>query len=316
MTAGNLIAFKSAVPLRRWLYEPGIARKLVLINLLPFAMVIVLTIVLFFTVEVLSGVRAYVAGEGFYSKYQKDAVFYLQRYIEGRDESDYRRYLRDIRVPVGDALARQALEQVPPDRDRAAQYFIQGGNAPDDTPNLISLFLHFRGLPFVARAVQIWAGADILIERLAEVGLSAHARIPAGQMTADEKALTLQRISELNDQLIDLENDFSRTLGEGFAFVSRLLLTAVVAIACIVMALGFLFSRAVGRSIAQEIANLSRSVGRIAAGDFSARTAVNSEDELGQLAQAINAMASNIEHMRHNLDEVRDAALRGVQSKL
>jgi hypothetical protein len=154
MPTGSVIPGTSGVPLRRWLYEPGIARKLVLIDLLPFAMVIILTIVLFFTVKVLSGVRAYVAGEGFYSKYQKDAVFYLQRYIEGRDESDYLRYLRDIRVPVGDALARQALEQAPPDRARAAQYFLQGRNAAEDTPNLISLFLHFRGLPFVARACK------------------------------------------------------------------------------------------------------------------------------------------------------------------
>ena len=315
MPTGSVIDGRTRVPLRRWLYEQGIARKLVLINLLPFAMVIVLTIVLFFTVKVLSGVRAYVAGEGFYSKYQKDAVFYLQRYIQGHDDSDYLRYLRDIRVPVGDALARQALEQVPPDRTRAAQYFVQGGNAPDDTPNLISLFLYFRGFPFVERAVQIWAGADILIERLVETGISAHQRISAGQMSPDEKSLTLQRISELNDQLIELENDFSRTLGDGFAFVSRLLLSTVVAFACLVMGLGFLFSRAVGRSIAHEIASLSQSVGRIAAGDFSARAEVISEDELGQLAQSINAMASNIEHVRHNLEEARDAALQSARTK-
>jgi hypothetical protein len=213
-------------PLRRWLYEPGIARKLVLINLLPFAMVIALTIVLFFTVEMLSGVRAYVAGEGFYSKYQKDAVFYLQRYIEGGEESDYLRYQRDIRVPVGDALARQALEQVPPDRTRAAIYFLQGGNSPDDISSLIRLFLYFRDLPFVARSLQMWSGADILIERLVETGISAHARISAGHMSPEDKALALQRISELNDQLIELENDFLRTLGEGFAFVSKWLLAA------------------------------------------------------------------------------------------
>jgi len=302
-------------PLRRWLYEPGRARKLVLINLLPFATVIVLTIVLFLTIKMLSGVRAYVAGEGLYSKYQKDAVFYLQRYIEGRDESDYRRYLRDIRVPVGDALARQALEQVPPDRARAAKYFLQGGNSPDDIANLSSLFLYFRGLPFVARAVQVWAGADILVERLVETGISAHARISAGQMSPEDKALALQRISELNDQLIELENEFSRSLGEGFVFVSRILLAAVVAIAGIVMIIGFLFSRAVGHSIAGEIANLSHSVGRIAAGDFSARAPVNSEDELGQLAQAINAMASNIEHVRHSLEQARDVALQSARTK-
>jgi signal transduction histidine kinase/CheY-like chemotaxis protein len=88
-----------------------------------------------------------------------------------------------------------------------------------------------------------------------------------------------------------------------------------IAIAGIVMILGFLFSRAVGHSIAEEIGNLSHSVGRIAAGDFSARAPVNSEDELGQLAQAINAMASNIEHVRHNLEQARDVALHSARTK-
>ena len=134
MAVGKAFTDKNALPLHRWLYAPGIARKLVLINLLPFALVVALTVVLVFTVNILSGLRAYVAGEGLYSKYQKDAVFYLQRYIETGDESHYLRYFRDIGVPLGDGMARQELEKTSPDRDKATAYFLQGQNAAPDVP--------------------------------------------------------------------------------------------------------------------------------------------------------------------------------------
>src|SRR5260370_40498261 len=56
--------------------------------------------------QILSGVRAYVSGEGLYSKGQKDAVYYLIKYMHSEAESDYRKYLSAIAVPLGDRQAR------------------------------------------------------------------------------------------------------------------------------------------------------------------------------------------------------------------
>ena len=59
--------------------------------------------------EVLSGVRAYVGGEGLWSKSQKQALYYLTKYARSRDEADYLSYLRAISVPLGDKKARLEL---------------------------------------------------------------------------------------------------------------------------------------------------------------------------------------------------------------
>jgi len=59
---------------------------------------------------VLSALRAYVAGESLYSKGQKDALLYLHEYVESHVEDDYRNFRRALTVPLGDRIAREALQ--------------------------------------------------------------------------------------------------------------------------------------------------------------------------------------------------------------
>ena len=125
----------------------------------------------------------------------------------------------------------------------------------------------------------------------------------------------LQRIGALNDQLIGLENDFSRTLGEGFDLTSNFLFYAMIAIDVLIVVIGFLLSRTVGRSIAGDIGELSKSVAKIEAGDFSTRSSIDSADELGDLARALNSMAWNIGRARRELERARDAAMQTSLSK-
>ena len=57
---------------------------------------------------ILSGVRAYVGGESLWSKGQKDAIHYLQRYGQTRDPEDYRRYQAQAQLVAQTAKARGA----------------------------------------------------------------------------------------------------------------------------------------------------------------------------------------------------------------
>ena len=52
------------------------------------------------------GVRAYVGGEGLWSKAQKDAILHLARYMETGSEANWDGYLREIDVILGDSRAR------------------------------------------------------------------------------------------------------------------------------------------------------------------------------------------------------------------
>ena len=62
-----------------------------------------------FRADVLTGVRAYVAGEGLWSTAEKEAVRNLLKYAQSHSESDYRDYLAEIAVPLGDRQARLEL---------------------------------------------------------------------------------------------------------------------------------------------------------------------------------------------------------------
>src|ERR1700741_5090712 len=68
-----------------------------------------------FGMETLSEVRAYVGGEGLWSRAQKNAAYELARYAGSHDEAQYRAFLASLAVPLGDRRAREELDRPAPD---------------------------------------------------------------------------------------------------------------------------------------------------------------------------------------------------------
>src|SRR5947209_14079954 len=93
--------------------------------------------------KILSSVRAYVAGEAIWSRSQKDAIYFLTLYLHSGQQELFTQYRTSLAVPLGDQFARVALERSVPDVDIAREGFLQGGNHPDDVPDMIWLFRHF-----------------------------------------------------------------------------------------------------------------------------------------------------------------------------
>ncbi|HEY9023821.1 MAG TPA: hypothetical protein VIP05_05945, partial [Burkholderiaceae bacterium] len=52
------------------------------------------------SIQLLSTVRAYVAGESLYSKAQKDAQIYLLDYADRHQEIDYVRFMAALQIPL------------------------------------------------------------------------------------------------------------------------------------------------------------------------------------------------------------------------
>ena len=259
--------------------------------------------------------RAYVAGEGLYAKYQKDSVFYLRRYVQTGNDPDYRRFSDAILVPLGDGEARRALDRPAPDRDDAARSFQAGHNSPDDVPGMVRLFLRFRHFGFVQTAIAIWTEADGLTEQLSEVGRKAHDGISSGRISPREREDLIGRIDDLNERLIVLENNFSQTLGQGSRWISGVVFKALLLADLVLLVVGFVASTMLGRSVVNEIGEISSAVGRIAQGDLSTRCTVEGSDEFVQLAEGVNQMASSIESAQRELKLARDNALQASRVK-
>lgn len=279
---------------RRFLAKQPIRRKLAVA---AFAFVATITIsmtISYFALNVVSTVRAYVTGEGLWSKAQKDATHALTRYTYTHDEGDYQQYLTFLQVPLSDRRARLELEKATSDLDVADQAFIAARNHPDDVRGMSHLFRRFRHVSYIDRAIGYWAEADSLIEELQTTAEELHRSIVEGHSSEADRQEILGRLRVITTKLALAEDGFSFTLGEAGRALRSILVALMLlgTIACLLSA-GFL-AYTVVNGILSDVANLRDGTERVGAGNFSARIPVNSEDELGRLAAAFNEMTDKL----------------------
>jgi hypothetical protein len=74
----------------RWFKDVSITKKLYFTVGIMALLICVELFALYFSLNTLSSVRAYVGGEGLWSKAQKDAMFHLYKYGMSRNNEDYR----------------------------------------------------------------------------------------------------------------------------------------------------------------------------------------------------------------------------------
>jgi PAS domain S-box-containing protein len=198
--------------------------------------------IIYFSLQIETGMRAFVGGEGLYSKGQKDAVFHLIRYARTHDEAERQAYLEAIAIPLGDAVARIELEKPNPDLDVAYAGFAQGRNHPADIPTLMTTFRVFRQVSYIDQAIAIWTEGDGLIDQLVADGDRLRELITAGDPDPAEVETIVADIGALNDRLTVLEDRFSAVLGEGARWVRDLLfIVASVATALLLAVAGIVF---------------------------------------------------------------------------
>jgi diguanylate cyclase (GGDEF)-like protein/PAS domain S-box-containing protein len=219
----------------------SIPRLLTLIG--PFIAIVCFQAVLaFVSLEVLSSVRAYIAGEGLWTKGQKDAIYFLNLYAETGEPQFYDRYKVAVAVPLADRHARHALELSPPDVDAARGGFIGGGNHVDDVDGLIWLFRNFRNISYFDRSVSQWIASDPILDELVTLGDNVHADVATSPTTRDRTAAKAE-IAEINRRLTLLATAFSESLGEASRWIKLILVIANFLAAMLLIALTIWWSR-------------------------------------------------------------------------
>lgn len=211
--------------------------KDILLVLAVFVAVMALHLYISFTgFEILSWARAYVAGEGVWSRGQKDAVIALHRYALTGDETDFLAYHSAIAIPKANRRGREELERPDPDMDAVYRAFVDGGNHPEDVAGFTAAIRGFRRIEHINRALDIWAHADHLIDRLDALAERLHRQMRSTPRDPVLVQATLNEIESLNLKLTRLENLYASTLGEGARWLKRIvmsftLLTTVLLVA-------------------------------------------------------------------------------------
>ncbi len=188
------------------------------------------------SVKVMSGIRAYVGGEGLWSKGQKEALNSLVSYAFSLDEADYQKYQQFMQVPLGDHQARLEMNKKNPDYARVTEGFVQGGNNPGDVGDLFFLYRNFRNNRLMKPAIDAWVQGDEQIQNLITTGNQIHELIAEGMPAAPAarnvwmaKRVELVASARVTDaRLTVLEDRFSASLGEGSRRIERFLFQVTI----------------------------------------------------------------------------------------
>ncbi|RAU21665.1 hypothetical protein CU669_11845 [Paramagnetospirillum kuznetsovii] len=193
----------------------------------------------------LTAIRVYIMAEGLWAKAQKDAMHSLERYAKFHNEDDYNTYQRLIRIPLGDLEARVELQKSDPDLSIAREWFIKGGNDPDDIEYMIDIFRNFQNISFMTNAIKYWTEADQLINEFNDEAIELHNLISYWKINDDIITEKLTQLDIINNKLTEKEVLFSKTLAITARFLDRISLYASYVISTILIISGIVASRLV-----------------------------------------------------------------------
>jgi len=266
---------------------------------------------LFFTINTLSSTRAYVGGEGLYSKAQKDAAYNLRKYGVTRNEEDYQMFLKFIQIPIGDRRARLELEKENPDYKIIYEGFLEARNNYEDIDGMIKLFKRFRRIYYIDHAIIQWEKGDSLINELKKTGMYLHKQIYKDSIVSREVLdITLSKIDILNEELTVVEDEFSFVLGEGSRWLEGLIMQILFVIAITVEFTGLFLTVSVSFAISKGIDEISRVAAKVAKADFTDRAKVFSKDEIGRLAVSFNKMTDDLEQIINERNKAEESLRR------
>lgn len=260
---------------------------------------------LIFSINTLSSVRAYVGGEGLWSKAQKDAIYQLLKYGRSHDEADYKKFEEFMKVPQGDHEALVELGKPAPDMAIAKLGFVAGRNHPDDVEGMISLFTRFSKNQYINKAITIWSEADRSVAEFMPIAKELRKEISSPAPSLQHINFILLKIDPLNKKITVLEDDFSYTLGEGSRWLEHLILKLLFAIALTVELTGLLIAIVISKNIQKGLNEILLSARAVAGGDFSRKAKAFSKDEIGILAENFNAMSAELERSIQQIDHAQ-----------
>lgn len=303
------------ISITRWFRDVSIAKKLYFTVGIMALLIAIELGALVFSINTLSSVRAYVNGEGLWSKAQKDAMYQLLKYGRSRNEADYQQFKEFMKVPMGDHIALVELSKENPDLEITRKALIEGRNHEDDVDGMIKLFRRFANNHYISRAIIAWSNADKLVPGFYTIGEKLHAEINSPNPSAERINALLEEIDPLNKQLTPFEDEFSYTMGEGSRWLENLVLRILFIIALTVELTGLALAIIVSRSIQKGLEEILHSAQAVAQGDLSSRARAFSKDEIGTLANDFNKMTAELERMTEVIQETNVNLERKVQQR-
>ena len=239
----------------------------------------------------LSAFRSFTNSNTLWVKAQTDAVYNLSRYALEKKETDYRDFLQNMQVPIGDRIGRLELEKTNPDYNIARRGFKAGLNHPDDIPGMIQLFRRYRQMASIKKAIAIRENQDYEIIKLMLLGKTLHREITSTFPSQEKIFFILSQIYAVNKNLSVIENDFSKTLTGGGRWMENLILKILLFILFIIVGTAALFIFKLNRNSIKEIKPVAK---KVATENIGSRALISSKDESDVMNLPINGMITSL----------------------
>lgn len=261
---------------------------------------------LWFAVGTLSSVRAFVNGEGLWSKAQKDAVSSLFIYSHSHNDKDFQTFRKYLNVPLGDNKTRLELKKARPDLKIARSGFIEGRNNPEDVDGMISLIIRFHNISYIKEAIGAWGDAQQKMEQLIVLGDKLHSIIRFKAASPQEIDKLKTELNELNKKVTLSEDKFSFTLSEGARWLENIVLRVLLTLSLTIGTTSILIAISVSRGIEKGVNAIINGAALISQGFLNTRVKVYSGDEIGMLATSFNHMGDSLEHSLRDISDLKD----------
>lgn len=213
-------------------------RKVIVLITFSSICAILLAVLVNLSVDINSGVRAYVNGVGLWSQAENEANIHLSNYILTQDSSEYQKFKEALQVPLGDKRARAEMLKEDMNYEVAFQGLVQGGNDPSDIANMIMVTRWFYWVPQVQDAIDAWTQADIMIEELMQFAESVHMGIESGSLNQQVVTDWVSKSNELRMEISVLKNQFRTSMGRVARLVSTSISWGTVLLGLLLISLG------------------------------------------------------------------------------
>jgi signal transduction histidine kinase len=256
-----------------------------------------------FAMNTLSALRAFVGGEGIWSKAQKNAVLSLHYYALTRDEKDYQDFLKYLKIPESNQSARIEFEKKDPSLKMIREGLSDGVLHSDDVDSVVNVVLSFRKNRYLEHSFLIWGKADLLLNELKAVGVNFHQLVLDRSANLKQMGEALKKVRHLNEELTQLEHEFSSTLGMVARDLESSVLTLLFAAVFVAESVGIALTFITSRSILRRLRAASEAAFRVSQGDFSQPIQIESNDEFAKVARAFNEMSRTIQESQERLEQ-------------